>query len=63
MKKGSNVIIQNYYDKAINGLKGVITDIYHDKDCLYAQGKWAFVKFENGMAEILPTCFIKEMEE
>jgi hypothetical protein len=54
-----NVIIQNYYDKTINGLKGVITNIFHDKDCLYTQGKWAEVKLENGTQKILRTCFLR----
>lgn len=58
---GKNIIIQNYYDKTINGLKGVITNIYHDKYCLYAQGKRAEVKLENGIQKTLRTCFLREI--
>lgn len=62
MKKGEKVIINNFYDeKEQRGKKGIILRIIHDKDCIYAQSKWAEVKFEDNKTLIIPTCFIKEV--
>lgn len=63
MKKGTTVkILDYYYDKKYVGLKGTVTRIIHDKDCIYAQSKWAEVKLDNGSL-VIPTVFIIESEE
>lgn len=62
MKKGMKVeILHYYYDKDLIGKKGIVTNIYHDKNCIYAQNKWAKLKFEDNKTLIIPTCFIKEV--
>lgn len=62
MKKGEKVIINNFYDKEEQrGKKGIILRIIHDKDCIYAQNKWAEVKIENDKTMFIQTCFINEV--
>ena len=62
MKKGGKVIINHfYYKKEQRGKEGIILRIIHDKDCLYAQSKWAEVKFENNKTMFIQTCFIDEV--
>ena len=62
MKKGTKIIINNYYDKKEQrGKKGTILRIIHDKNCLYPQSKWAEVKFENNKIMLIRTCFINEV--
>ena len=63
MKKGEKVIINNSYDKKeLRGKEGIILRIIHDKDCIYAQSKWAEVKFENDKNnKFIQTCFLNEV--
>lgn len=61
MKKGEKVIINNFYDKKEQrGKEGIILRIIHDKDCIYAQSKWAEVKFENNKTMFIQTNFINK---
>lgn len=62
MKKGAKVeILDYYYNKNFVGKKGIVTNIHHDKDCIYAQTIWAKLKFEDNKTLIIPTCFIREV--
>lgn len=62
MKKGEKIIINNSYDKKeLRGKEGIILRIIHDKDCIYAQSKWAEIKLKNNETKTIQTCFINEI--
>ena len=61
MKKGTKVIVTNYYHNTeLRGKKGTVLRILHDKDCTYAQHEHASVLFENNVNHIIPTLFLIE---
>ena len=61
MKRNSKVEVINHYDKNINGLIGTVKNIWHDKDCTYAQLPYAEVIFPNGQSKVLTISFLREL--
>ena len=64
IKKGMNVYINSYYfKKELVGQTGIVKEVFHDKDCIYAQHPWAEVQLNNGQKVVLITSFVNEVEE
>lgn len=60
MEKGTR--IELCYCAELTGLKGTITNIFHDY-CTYGHAKWVQVKLDSGTSKTLRSCFVRELKE